>query len=177
MMLDARSTWVTTYSGSRVFPGNPDLDSIKIEDIAHSLSLLCRYNGHVQRFYSVAEHCVLLHDIAPPEMQGWALMHDASEAYLSDIPAPLKGMIRGYRALEETMMTAICSRFGLAQEMPPWVSVYDKRMVLDEVEQATTSRASMWTDQKIPAGVTLEFWEPERAKREFLARATKLDFH
>ena len=76
------SGWIQVHSGGRFFPLEPDLDDISITDIAHSLSMVCRYGGHCLRFYSVAEHCVLLSHTVDPEFARWALLHDAAEAYV-----------------------------------------------------------------------------------------------
>ena len=93
--------WIETYSGKQFYLDGTDTDSIVIEDIAHALANLCRYNGHTNRFYSVAEHSVLVSYAVPKEYALWGLMHDASEAYLSDIPRPFKAMIANYKTMEE----------------------------------------------------------------------------
>ena len=83
--------YITTYTGIRFYPASPDAEGICIEDIAHALSLLCRGNGHVSRFWSVAEHCILCAREAaarewPARLVLACLLHDASECYLSDVP-------------------------------------------------------------------------------------------
>ena len=79
-------SWLQTYTGIQFWPLDPRPEEIDIQDIAHALSLLCRFNGHCQRFYSVAEHSVHVSTILAPEFGLWGLLHDAAEAYLSDIP-------------------------------------------------------------------------------------------
>ena len=88
-------SFITTYSKLRFDPVDPDPESIKIEDIAHSLSLLCRANGHFKRFFSVAQHSLNCCREAKArdyseKIQHACLLHDASEAYLSDITRPVK---------------------------------------------------------------------------------------
>jgi hypothetical protein len=113
--------WMRTYSGARVHILNPQPEEIRVEDIAHALSHLCRFCGHVPRFYSVAQHSVvvsdLLEDLGAP-LAFWGLLHDASEAYLHDLHRPLKRSLPGYSELESRMMAAICDRFGLPRRMP-----------------------------------------------------------
>lgn len=82
--------WITTYSGRFIDLDKFDGTMVDISDIGHSLSNLCRFNGHCQRFYSVAEHSVRLALICPRELQLTALLHDAAEAYIGDITSHLK---------------------------------------------------------------------------------------
>ncbi|MBF0612521.1 MAG: hypothetical protein HQL55_15470, partial [Magnetococcales bacterium] len=77
--------WIQTFTGRQFWPLAPVLEHIHVQDIAHALSLLCRFNGHCQKFYSVAEHSLHVATILPPELAGWGLLHDASEAYLADL--------------------------------------------------------------------------------------------
>jgi hypothetical protein len=96
-----RGGWMQTFTGRQFFPMDPRPEEVDPTDIAHALSLLCRYNGHVDRFYSVAEHCVHLSYVVPPEHALWALLHDATEAYVGDMISPLKIHMPGYRAAED----------------------------------------------------------------------------
>lgn len=104
--------YITTYSGVHFYPLAPETDGIKIEDIAHSLSLLCRANGHYKDFYSVADHCVDCAEEA--RARGYSdefilicLLHDASEAYISDIPRPVKGDLKGIDEIEKRLSDVI----------------------------------------------------------------------
>lgn len=91
-------TTMITVSGRRVDVLRPSPDDFRIEDIAHSLSQLCRYTGHTNRFYSVAEHCLNVRYLADPQDKDpqvalWALLHDAHEAYIGDISTPVKAAL------------------------------------------------------------------------------------
>ena len=108
--------YITTYTGIRFYPASPDAEGICIEDIAHALSLLCRGNGHVSRFWSVAEHCILCAREAaarewPARLVLACLLHDASECYLSDVPRPFKKELPGYRVHEGRLLTLIYERY------------------------------------------------------------------
>jgi hypothetical protein len=87
---DRRGDWMQTFTGRAFYPLDPRPEDIDPVDIAHALSLICRYGGHSSRFYSVAEHCVLMSHAVAPEHALWALLHDATEAYLGDMIRPLK---------------------------------------------------------------------------------------
>src|SRR5438093_1391342 len=108
-----RGDWMQTYSGAKFYPMHPRAEDVDPIDIAHSLSLLCRYNGHLDRFYSVGEHCVLMSQAVGPENALWALLHDATEAYVGDMVRPLKLQQPSFVEAEDRVMAAICERFGL----------------------------------------------------------------
>jgi hypothetical protein len=160
--------FMQTYSGRKFWPLDPKADEVHIEDIAHALSMQCRYGGHCERFYSVAEHSVLMaRTFANRDLALWALLHDAAEAYVADVPRPLKRFLPGYKEAENKVMAAICDRFGLPHEMPERVKYADECILADEIRQAMVKMA--WHEEHAtPLGVTLQFWDPERACEEFL---------
>lgn len=107
---------INTYTGKPFNPLHPDVDMIDIRDIAHSLSLTCRGNGHVQNFFSVAQHCIYC--ALEAEARGCSnrvilgcLIHDASEAYMSDVPRPFKEMLLEYQKIEEKLLDLIYTKF------------------------------------------------------------------
>lgn len=121
--------YITTYTGIRFYPSAPDAEGICIEDIAHALSLLTRGNGHVSRFWSVAQHSILCASEAaarewPVRLVLACLLHDASECYLSDVPRPFKNKLTGYREHEEQLLKMIYTRY-LGSELTD----QEKRMV------------------------------------------------
>lgn len=85
----------------------PDEHAFDIEEIAHALANLCRFTGHTSSFYSVAQHSVLVADLAPPQHRREALLHDAHEAYVGDVNSPLKSLLPDYRAIELAVQTAL----------------------------------------------------------------------
>ncbi len=135
--------YITTYTGQHFYPLNPEADKIKVEDIAHSLSLLCRGNGHVKHFFSVGQHCV---NCAGEAMaRGYStrvclacLLHDAGEAYLSDVPRPFKKTLPSYQALEEQFLSMIYEKFlgsDLTQEEKRLVKQIDDDMLYFDLSE------------------------------------------
>lgn len=107
---------ITTYTGAHIDPTQPKAEDIRIEDIAHALSLLCRGNGHVKTFFSVGQHCILCAKEALA--RGYSrrlalacLLHDASEAYMSDVPRPFKSYLAEYRGFEEKLMAVVYEKY------------------------------------------------------------------
>lgn len=117
-------SYITTYTNKRLNPIKADAKDIDIKDIAHSLSLLCRANGHFPHFYSVAQHS--LNFAKEAEMRGYSkrvqlgcLLHDSSEAYLSDVTRPVKAQLPEYLRIEERLQNAIFDKWiipSLTQE-------------------------------------------------------------
>lgn len=105
--------FMTTISGKRINYENPTVEMFDITDIAHSLSNLCRFGGHINRFYSVAQHSVMVSNLVPHHLALAALLHDASEAYLSDIVRPAKRMLPQYKDLELKFQGVIEQRFAV----------------------------------------------------------------
>jgi hypothetical protein len=103
-----------THSGKKFMFEAPTVDMIEPSDLWHALALLCRFSGHVDRFYSVAQHSVLISKLVPVEHALVGLLHDATEAYLCDLPRYLKRApgLEGYRRYEELTWKVICERFG-----------------------------------------------------------------
>jgi hypothetical protein len=103
--------FITTFTGKQFHFLDPQPDEIDIEDIAHALSLSCRYQGQCRVFYSVAEHCIRVAEIVHPRCQLEALLHDAAEAYIPDIPRPIKVSF-GMREYENKILAIILKKFG-----------------------------------------------------------------
>lgn len=106
------NAWITTFTGKQFFPFDPNPDDIDILDIAHSLSNLCRHLGHCSPFYSVAEHSLRLLELVPVKDQLEALLHDAAEAYTTDIPTLMKAELPMLQEAEERLTRLIFEKFG-----------------------------------------------------------------
>lgn len=103
--------WITTYTGKKFHFLDPQADEIDIVDIAHALSLTCRFGGQCKRFYSVAEHSIRMAEIIPEEYRLLALLHDASEAYIPDLPRPEKAELPEFKKMEVNILRAIWAKF------------------------------------------------------------------
>lgn len=162
--------WVQTYTGRRFWPSDPDPAEIDIVDIAHALSMQCRFGGHCRRFYSVAEHSVLLSSAVRPKDQRWALMHDAAEAYLVDLPRPVKRQMPAYRAMEDAILRAIAVRFGLDGPIPDAVHEADTRLLAEERNQIMVRCEADWPGLRgvVPLGGMIVGWLPGEARSRFL---------
>lgn len=171
-----RGDWMQTYTGRRYFPMDPRPEDIEPEDIAHALSLLCRYGGHIDRFYSVAEHCVNVSHTVAPEHALAALLHDATEAYVVDVPRPVKRYLADYRMVEAKVWIAIASRFGVSPNLHEQVKEHDTRILLDErTELMRNAEVGAWSmDGMEPLGVRIMGYEPAKAERMYLTRLAEL---
>ena len=166
--------WIQTFSGRKVYPMDLTPDDIHIRDIAHSLAHQCRFAGHVSRFYSVAQHSVIMSRLVPREHAMWALLHDASEAYLTDIPRPIKHLpaFAFYRAAEARAMATICRVYGLSIEAPACVKDIDIRMCATEAQALMQPLHPHWK-VKPPAVPLLDVdiiptFRPDQAEVVFL---------
>lgn len=147
-----------------------------MNDILHALSHQCRFAGHCTQFYSVAQHCVLVSQMCDKEDALWGLLHDASEAYLVDVPSPLKRMqlFEGYRQVEKKVMDTICEAFGLGSDEPPSVKLADKRMLATEARDLTMTEGRGWATAAAPFDFHIKPWTPEYARAKFISRLHEL---
>lgn len=172
-MTDTRSrgSWMQTHTNRAFYPMDPTPGDIDIVDIAHALGNLCRYNGHVNTFYSVAEHCV--HVAAAqdnPRDALWGLLHDATEAYVGDMIRPLKQHMPDYVEAEAWVMKAIVDKFNLdSHEMPASVKDADDRMLLNERAVLKGTPPQEWDVPLEPLpGVLIRAWNPIQATNAYL---------
>ena len=150
----------------------PESCEIKIADIAHALSNICRFTGHTREFYSVAQHSVLV-SLAVPRVHAFAaLLHDAAEAFVTDVSAPLKALLPDYKRLEKQVQAAVFAHFGLPPELPDCVKKADLVLLRTEQRDLMGAGADEWSvtrgiellpDRIVPL-------PPHRAKHAFMAR-------
>ncbi|ARJ66459.1 hypothetical protein WV31_12665 [Magnetospirillum sp. ME-1] len=159
---------ITTATGRNVNPLDLRPEDIDIRDIAHSLSLTCRFNGHCRVFYSVAEHSVLVSKLCPPKFAFEALMHDAAEAYLGDVPTPLKRQWPEYKEAEDRAHAVIAQHFGLPAEISEVVHDADgEAFGIEEIR--------LLVPPGQPGDITpLRGLSPEAARQEFVDRFYEL---
>lgn len=150
----------------------PEEYDYDIEEIATALSNICRYTGHVEKFYSVAEHSVLVSHLVPPRLALCGLLHDASEAFCGDVSSPLKKLLPEYKAIEERVQEAIAKHFNLPFPFPPEVHEADKRMYWNERQNvAPGPKDTLWhTEFRAARKVNATGMTPLMAKRMFIKR-------
>lgn len=119
-------------SGDNLYLDKPDFGRVSLEDVAHCLSLICRYAGNCSRHYSVAEHSCRVAMRTPPKHRKHALLHDATEMITSDIPSAVKDIIPEIRLFENVIWASICKRFDIKPGMPSEVKLADKQLVVLE---------------------------------------------
>lgn len=169
---------VETRSGRVFHYQADDTNDIDITDIASALSKCCRFVGHCRRFYSVAEHSIYASYHVPAEYAMRALLHDASEAYLSDIASPIKRQMPEYKVIEERLMERIARRFNLEPNFwhDPVIKRADMEMLKTEAYFLFDSKGAGWgipEDLEMYTG-TLVCYNPDAAEMLFLKRYEEL---
>lgn len=165
--------YVHTFTGKHFNPLDPDPAMIDIRDIAHALSMQCRFIGMVREFYSVAEHSVRVSYACDPHDALAGLLHDAPEAYLHDLASPIKNApgMETYREAERFLVAMIYHRFGLPHIAPP-ASVHraDRTLLNTEARDLHDSVVS-WADMDdtetyqihpLPGPAAAELWFLQR---------------
>ena len=169
--------WMLTYTGRAWWPLDPDPNDVDIVDIAHALSMLCRFSGMVREFYSVAEHSWHVSTMVPRAYALEALLHDASEAYCCDVVRPLKYALPDYLRVEALNQLAVRTKFGLPHIESPCVKEADNNIL--STERRDLLPAVVHGQDWIMPGVLdervmLACWSPGLAERMFLERFEEL---
>ena len=164
---------IKTAGGHYFDLARPDPGDVDIQTIASALSKICRFGGHVPRFYSVAEHSVHCADLAPGPFAQHVLLHDAAEAYVGDVVKPLKNLLaEPFAAVETAVEMAVCLHFGLT--CPPAAKVEIKRcdriMLKAEKQHFWPDDSEQWEGfaDTPDTDITIWEWSPERAETMFL---------
>lgn len=167
---------ILTQSGNYFDFTKPEECDFDIYDIAHALSNICRFTGHTRRFYSVAQHSVLVSLVVDPQHAMAGLLHDAAEAFIGDVSRPLKAMLPDYKAIEQRVEAAVLGRFGLPPKLPPVVKTADLVMLATEKRDLMPRSGNLLTVlsgfEPRPEPITPV--SPQLAKRMFLARYEQL---
>ena len=167
-------SWIQTYTGRQFRPQDPAPADFDIRDVAHSLSLLCRFNGHCRVFYSVAEHSVRVSQVCPPDAALWGLLHDLGEAYIGDLPRPIKPLFPRFEEIEEQLLRRAAEAFGLPWPMPPEVRTADDILLATEARDLMETPPASWGLAEQPLPGRIEPLSPAEAERTFLERFSAL---
>jgi hypothetical protein len=179
----APGPYLQTVSGRFVNPFEPDPEQLDIADIGRALANICRFGGHARSFYSVAQHSVIVSELV--EQRGGdvedtfaALMHDATEAYLGDMPHPIKHrspLGAAFRAAEKELEQVIAARFAIKPDVPE-IKKVDRALLATE-RRAFSGENWHWPelDGVEPLELTLTAWAPDESARRFAARYAELE--
>jgi hypothetical protein len=180
--VDAPGPFIQTLSGRRVNPLDASPEDIDPSDIARALANLCRFGGHSKAFYSVAQHSAIVCDLlqergATPDELMAALLHDAAEAYLGDVPHPIKHRSElgaAFRAAEKKLEKVIEERFALP-EASARIKPLDRALLATE-RRIFSEVTWHWPELDGAEGLDLriEPWAPERAQEEFTRRYERI---
>lgn len=121
-----------TYTGRLIDFTSIQPEDIDIRDIAHGLAHITRFGGQAQNHITVGEHSLTVASLVPPPYKLTALLHDAAEAYLGDIPKPLKNLLPDYVQIESCLMKIIAGKFGFEYPVPAIVKAADKEAIRRE---------------------------------------------
>jgi hypothetical protein len=174
--------WISLLSGAKFNYNKPEESDVTLTDLAYALSNVCRFSGHLPRFYSVAQHLVNTSYIVPARLAFTALMHDTAEAFTNDLPTPLKWAFPVFKELEVKTESAMAKRFGFEYPYPAEVKEADTIMLMLEkyhvkncndhwpmYEKYTREVVEPYLDR-----VDLTSWRPSIARNKFLARYEEL---
>lgn len=151
---------IRTFTGIYMNVFAPSLEMICIEDIAHALSNQCRFGGHLPKFYSVAQHSVIMSEKINNRHRLAALLHDASEAYLLDMPRPIKQGLSNYKELEGMLMKVIAKKFGFDYPLHEKIKEIDEYMLEWEWSNLMLGEKNLFPD--------IDCWPPTYAKAQFI---------
>jgi hypothetical protein len=162
-LAEAPKDCIRTHSGLYINIFDPKPEMIEINDIAHALANVPRWAGHLKRHYSVAQHSILCAEMASDENKLAALLHDATEAFMQDIPTPIKAKLPEYKLYEDVLMKAIAEKFGIQYPFDPEIKVIDNHMLNIEWEMLV-----IYNDPKFKCMTAAQ------AKREFIKMYEKI---
>lgn len=168
---------ILTAAGRYFDLAEPEGSRIGIFEIAHALSQICRFTGHCNKFYSVAQHSVLVSHLVPRELASQGLWHDAHEAFIGDVSAPLKSLLPDYKLIEKRIEAFVRGRFALPTEFDPRVKHADLVALATEQRDLMPFTEQVWTTLAgiSPSPEKIVPLSPLEARKAFIDRAFELD--
>lgn len=191
MQNERKGGWIETWSGKRFWPIDPRSEDVDINDIAHALSMQCRFLGHIPFMYTVAQHSVyVLQTFRSISEKIWCkeaclavLMHDGAEAYVCDCSSPIKPYLTNYQEIEDRILESIYEKFDITEYLMPQCTndtLYrgeklqkllhkaDMMMLAAEALYFGMNKKNDWTLPEPPANININPWTPHEAKVNFL---------
>lgn len=152
-------SWIETYSGKQIDLLNPDPEQFTLEDIFRALLNVPRFGGHTAQFYSVAMHSINVARLLPKDLQFQGVMHDATEAFIGDMPTPFKKLLPDYKAAEHRLWKAIAMRFNLPEVLDPMVKQADAIALIHERDMLKPTNV-VWAEHenvlRLPPGTFIK---------------------
>lgn len=174
-----KDNWITTYTGKKFHLFDPQLDEICIEDIAHALSLICRFGGHLPEHYSVAQHSILVSQLVPENLTLEGLLHDAEEAYIGDMVRPLKIEMPEFNVVTRNIQWKIIQKFELIfglNNISFIKNADNQALFLEKRELFLNAKHQVWDlsflnakeSETILPDIHLSYMHPKIAESQFL---------
>ena len=167
---------IETYTGERFTPFDPDPERVHLADIAAGLAHTCRFGGHCSRFYSVAQHSLhVSREVSGTRLQLIGLFHDAAEAYLGDVPRPIKAQLEGFAEAERSILSAVWEAFELSAPTPEeWETVMqaDDRLLAYEATRLLSDGSWAGSSPELPYRLGSD--DIESVRKQFERRGQEL---
>ena len=162
--------WSQVFTGKQFWALDPKKEEVDIKDIAHALALQCRFNGHCDKFYSIAQHSILVSKIVSKEQALAGLLHDASETYTGDIIRPLKRFIVNFKEIELNIEKIIFEKFGIKEVNHQEIKKADNIALVTEMRNLMKTPPEKWNEDSFfePIPEKIIPMGPEEAEKEFL---------
>lgn len=168
---------ILTVSGKYFNLLDPRIEDVNVIDIAHALANCARFAGHSRVFYSVAQHCVMVSQIVPPQHALQALLHDAAEAYVGDMTSPLKRLVPVFGRIEQRVWNVISRRFNVPAALSPEVQHADLVALATERRDLMAEQEAHWPIldgiEALPHGI--KPWAPGESMLRWACRFEEIE--
>jgi hypothetical protein len=168
-----KDSWdISTFTGIKFKFDDPEFNII---DIAHALSHQCRFVGHTNRFYSIAQHSLLVSELMSNDLKLTGLLHDATEAYLGDVSRPLKRYLPDYKLIEENLQIKLCSWANIIYPFSKAIHDADYILLVNEAQQLMADKGKDWykKDIEVPY-IEIKEYSMSEIKNMFIVEYYKL---
>lgn len=165
--------FIRLHSGGKFHFLKPRPSEVRIDDIVHALSHICRFTGMTRTHYSVGMHSCLVSDILPNELKLCGLLHDASESFCNDLSSPIKAVLPQYTEIEDRIQKVIARKYRLPYPFPSQVKAADMTLLVTEIRDLIPK--GEWRSYPYrPLEQRIVPWSIEQTRREFMKRFRRL---
>ncbi|PIZ81725.1 phosphohydrolase [Candidatus Pacearchaeota archaeon CG_4_10_14_0_2_um_filter_30_11] len=174
-MDERKGDWMQIFTGKKFWPLDPKSEEVDIKDIALSLAFQCRFNGHSNYFYSIAQHSVIVSKIVSKDQASAALLHDAAETYIGDMVSPLKRFMLEFKEIENKIEKIIFEKFGIKNVNQKEIKRADNIALVTEMRDLMKSPPERWKVASFePIHEKIISMGPEESEKIFLKRFEEL---